>query len=192
VFGLSRLLVLAAALLLVACQPEIGDSCSNAGDCSQQGERTCDVTQPGGYCTIFGCDIDACPEEAACIGFQSVVSIAPECSSLQARPRLQRTLCLFTCKKNSDCRSGYSCVDMRQQNPWGAQVISNGSGKVCALPPPAAPVGETEVCSEAPLPIPVFDAGGSPQDASSGDAASGSDAASSSVPSDAAADADAL
>ena len=63
-FGLSHLLAFAAALLLVACQPEIGDSCSNASDCSQQGERTCDVTQPGGYCTIFGCDVDACPEEA--------------------------------------------------------------------------------------------------------------------------------
>ncbi|HKO89539.1 MAG TPA: hypothetical protein VJU61_00210 [Polyangiaceae bacterium] len=176
-FGLSHLLAFAAALLLVACQPEIGDSCSNASDCSQQGERTCDVTQPGGYCTIFGCDVDACPEEAACIGFQSVVSIAPECSSLQARPRLQRTLCLLTCKKNSDCRGGYSCVDMKQQNPWGAQVISSGSGKVCALPAPAAPVGETQVCSEAPLPIPVFDAGGSPDAASSADAASSSDAA---------------
>jgi len=186
VFGLPRPLVFAVALLLVACQPEIGDSCSSAGDCSQQGERTCDVTEPGGYCTIFGCDKDTCPEEAACIGFQSVVSIAPECSSLQARPRLQRSLCMFSCKKNSDCRGGYSCVDMKQRNPWGAQVISSGSGKVCALAPPAEPVGETQVCSEAPLPIPVFDAG------SSADAAVSSDAASPSVPSDASADADAL
>lgn len=190
-FGFSRLLVFAGALLLVACQPEIGDSCSNAGDCSQQGERTCDVTEPGGYCTIFGCDKDACPEEAACIGFQSVVSIAPECSSLQARPRLQRSLCMRTCKKNSDCRGGYACVDMKQQNPWGAQVISSGSGKVCTLAAPAAPVGETQVCSEAPLPIPVFDAGGSADAASSSDAASAQDASTSS-PSDAAAGADAL
>jgi hypothetical protein len=161
VSGLSRFLVFAAVLVLVSCQPEIGDSCSNASDCSQQGERTCDITEPGGYCTIFGCNIDNCPEEAACIGFQSVVSIAPECSSLQARPRLQRALCLRTCKKNSDCRSGYACVDMAQENPWGAQVISRGSGKVCALTPPEAPVGDTAVCSEAPVAPPVFDAGGS-------------------------------
>jgi len=164
----SRGWVLLAAWVLWSCQPEIGDSCANASDCSQQGERTCDTTLPGGYCTKFGCSADSCPSEAACIGYQTLVSIAPECASLQVRPRLQRTACMLSCAKDGDCRSGYVCVDMAQTNPWGALLIDRrGSGKVCTLPPPAAAVGETGVCQSQPAPaerppvptLPSLDAG---------------------------------
>jgi hypothetical protein len=150
---------------LFACQPEIGDECSNASDCSVQEQRTCDTTYPGGYCTVLGCDADTCPEEASCVAFQSVVSVAPECASLQLRPRLQRTVCMKTCSRNADCRGGYQCVDMSRRNPWGASVVDPGaSGKVCALPPPPEPAGDSAVCSapalEAPPVLPVTDAGG--------------------------------
>ncbi|MEO8184415.1 MAG: hypothetical protein ABI895_36870 [Deltaproteobacteria bacterium] len=164
----SRGWALLAAWVLWSCQPEIGDSCANASDCSQQGERTCDTTLPGGYCTKFGCSADSCPSEAACIGYQTLVSIAPECASLQVRPRLQRTACMLSCAKDGDCRSGYVCVDMAQTNPWGALLIDrSGSGKVCTLPPPAAAVGETGVCQSQPAPaerppvptLPSLDAG---------------------------------
>lgn len=149
-----RSLFLLAASVLWACQPEIGDSCSNASDCSQQGERTCDVTLPDGYCTKFGCSADSCPSEAVCIGYQTVVSVAPECASLQARPRLQRAVCMRSCKKDSDCRAEYKCVDLDQPNPWGALVIDRkGSGKVCTLAPPPDPIGETGVCESKPAPL---------------------------------------
>jgi hypothetical protein len=145
------------------CQPEIGDDCSNASDCSVQEQRTCDTTLPGGYCTVLGCDADTCPDEASCVAFQSVLSIAPECASFQARPRLQRSLCMKTCKNDSDCRNGYACVDMSRRNPWGATVVDPGaSGKVCALAPPPEPAGNPAVCEpSAPPPLPPpLDAGG--------------------------------
>jgi hypothetical protein len=150
-------LILAIALAgTLACQPGIGDSCSNASDCSVQEQRTCDTTFPGGYCTVLGCDADTCPEEAACIAFQSVVSVASECSSLQGRPRLERTVCMKKCSNNSDCRGGYRCIDMAGPNPWGAAVLDPGArGKVCALPPPPPPSGDSAVCSTQLPPIEV-------------------------------------
>lgn len=158
-----------AALALWACQPEIGDSCSNAADCSQTADRTCDTTVPGGYCTEFGCSADACPSEAACIAYQSVVSTTPECADLQAAPRLLRTACMRRCSRDSDCREGYACVDMRQPNSWGAILVdTRGSGRVCSLPPPPQPQGETEVCAprgvapSPPEPPPESDAGDAP------------------------------
>lgn len=160
-----------AALALWACQPEIGDSCANAADCSQTGDRTCDTTVPGGYCTEFGCSADTCPSEAACIGYQSTVSTALECADLQARPRLLRTACMRKCSRNSDCREEYVCVDMTQANAWGALLVDgSGSGKVCSLPPPPQAEGETAVCSPRgpavsppPVPDPVeLDAGAAP------------------------------
>jgi hypothetical protein len=149
-------------LLMGACQPEIGDECSNASDCSVQEQRTCDTTYPGGYCTLLGCEADTCPEEASCVAFQSVLSVAAECASFQTRPRLQRTVCMKTCSGANDCRSGYECVDMSRRNPWGATVVDPGtSGKVCALPPPPDPAGDPAVCapSAAPALPPSLDAG---------------------------------
>lgn len=159
-----RILLLLVLGGLCACQPEIGDECSNASDCSVQEQRTCDTTYPGGYCTVLGCDADTCPEEASCVAFQSVLSIAPECSSVQSRPRLQRTVCMKTCSDDGDCRSGYECVDLSRRNPWGATVVDQrASGKVCALPPPPEPAGDAAVCAPvAPLsapPPPPVDAG---------------------------------
>jgi hypothetical protein len=152
----SRLLLVIALAGTLACQPEIGDSCSNASDCSVQEQRTCDTTFPKGYCTVLGCDADTCPDEAACIAFQSVVSVASECSSLQARPRLARTVCMKKCSNGSDCRGGYECIDMKGANPWGALVLDPGArGKVCALPPPPPPTGDPAVCSAALPPVAV-------------------------------------
>lgn len=156
-----RLLIAALTVFAFACQPEIGDSCSNASDCSVQDQRTCDTTFPGGYCTVFGCGAGTCPEESTCIGFQSVLSIAPECSDIAVRPRLQRTACMFSCSRDSDCRGGYACVDVSVANPWGAVVIeASGGSRICTLPPPALPEGETGVCEYGtPVPVPPLDAG---------------------------------
>ncbi len=182
---------LALAFAALACQPEIGDSCSTSGDCSVSEQRTCDTTLPGGYCTRFGCGADDCPDESACIGFRSVLSVNAGCAGVQERPRLQRSACMYRCERDSDCRRGYSCVDMAQPNAWGASVIENRGGtKVCSLPPPEASPGETQVCGGPTGPViePLPDDAGndaappstdasSSDAAPSGDAASGSDAA---------------
>jgi hypothetical protein len=64
---------LAASILAVvvsltgACSHQIGDSCMSSVDCDPSGTRSCDLSQPGGYCTIMGCDETMCPSGATCI-----------------------------------------------------------------------------------------------------------------------------
>jgi hypothetical protein len=87
--------------------------------------------------------------------------VAPECASLQVRPRLQRTVCMKKCSRDADCRGGYDCIDLSRRNPWAATVVDpRVSGKVCTLPPPPEPAGDSAVCSAPVLPAPVLDAGG--------------------------------
>ena len=59
-------LVLATA---AGCGRKIGDDCTTNTDCSANGDRTCDMSQPGGYCTIEGCDQTSCPSDSACVRF---------------------------------------------------------------------------------------------------------------------------
>jgi hypothetical protein len=60
------------ALLAVACSHQIGDSCQTSVDCDPSGTRACDLSQPGGYCTIQGCDETTCPSEATCVRYYPV------------------------------------------------------------------------------------------------------------------------
>jgi hypothetical protein len=121
--------------VFAGCKPKIGDSCDVSTDCSINGDRLCDTTQPGGYCTVFNCEPGTCPDEAICIAYGNVPSAAKECSDQQGGQRLQRTFCLRTCDSDSDCRSGYACEDMARDNPWRAIVVEGGhpSGKVCVV-----------------------------------------------------------
>lgn len=144
--------VLAAALAvgMSGCKPEIGDDCSVSTDCSSTGDRLCDTTQPGGYCTIFNCEPGTCPEEAICVGFST--SSSKVCEDPQSDGRLQRTYCLRSCGSNDDCRSGYECGDVgAKDNAWAATVMEwSGGGKVCIVPWSGAPLPEnpnTEVCT---------------------------------------------
>ncbi len=140
-----------ACLLLVSCAPEIGDKCQISTDCSSAGDRRCDPTQPGGYCTLFNCEPGGCPEEAVCVAFKRTVSAKEGCSS--GDTRLQQTFCMLNCGRTSDCRSGYECLDLSQaDNPIGAMVVERGSysGKVCAVPasgPASVVMGTPEVCT---------------------------------------------
>src|SRR5437773_953709 len=59
----------AAVPLLAACGKKIGDECQTSVDCSPNGDRSCDRSQPGGYCTIDGCDQRSCPEDSVCVRF---------------------------------------------------------------------------------------------------------------------------
>jgi len=113
---MSRLPALASLLLLAAaaasgCTPEIGDECTSSVDCSQQGDRLCDTTQPAGYCTIFNCEPDTCPEDdGVCVAFGP--ELDPACGAADDGhwARFERTFCMKECADDDDCRNGYECV----------------------------------------------------------------------------------
>jgi hypothetical protein len=132
------------ALAAVACGHDIGDKCSTSVDCSQAGDRLCDITQPDGYCTVFNCEPDSCPKEAACVVFNAALSNATACEDPNGLSRFARSFCLFKCSSNDDCRSGYECQDFspdRHPNDWDAlSVDTEGSGKVCVVSHASKPV----------------------------------------------------
>lgn len=93
-------MMLAAAVLLLAgagCQPLIGDDCTTNIDCSEDGDRYCDRSQPNGYCTIVDCEANSCPSEAICVQFFDDVHA--------------RSYCLRKCDKDSVCRKSYECTE---------------------------------------------------------------------------------
>jgi hypothetical protein len=111
------------ALLAPACGKEIGDPCTTNVDCAEDGTRDCDLSQPGGYCTINGCDERSCPSEAVCIRIFPYDSPGAPCASDAACssselclpdgfcvPRAsERRYCEKKCGSNGDCRGGYVC-----------------------------------------------------------------------------------
>lgn len=168
----ARSWLLWLALAGAGCRPEIGDECTLSTDCSASGDRLCDTTQPGGYCTIFNCEPEGCPEEAHCVAFGLSTSEARGCADPQGNARLRRTFCLRSCGRNDDCRSGYVCAEVSgPDDPWGAEVVDRGGGKVCLVAASGVapePEAGTAVCraSDAgfddwPAPVGVGGAAGS-------------------------------
>jgi hypothetical protein len=104
-----RFWALPLVVLLVGCAPKIGNKCTLSTDCSQLGDRLCDATQPDGYCTIFNCEPDTCPE-AACVAFKAQLDPACEATDVSRTPRFERTFCMKVCSQDSDCRDGYRCA----------------------------------------------------------------------------------
>ena len=109
------LLTFPAVLALFGCKQHIGDSCANSTDCSVTGERQCDLSQPGGYCTVFSCDPDTCPE-GACVEWRFIPS------------RTAETWCMKTCDDTSNCgRFEYSCVfpgSITQSGGWDPELAT--------------------------------------------------------------------
>lgn len=103
-------------LLAPACGKEIGDSCSTNVDCNQDGTRDCDLSQPGGYCTVNGCDEKSCPSEAVCIRIFPYEVSRPACQyDSDARFCPAGTgVCqpdnACACGQDSDCTSDGLCV----------------------------------------------------------------------------------
>jgi len=91
------IILLLAGLSVAGCKQHIGDSCGSSTDCSVTGERQCDLAQPGGYCTVFSCDPDTCPE-GACVEWRFIPS------------RTAETWCMKTCNDTGNCRFDYACV----------------------------------------------------------------------------------
>jgi hypothetical protein len=129
----ALVLAAVAAAGTAACTPKIGGKCTVNTDCSITNTRSCDTSQPDGYCTIFNCSPNTCPDNAACVAFQASV---PGCryDDYDSPSRAARTLCMETCQSNSNCRDGYECADPTQQ-PWGGRIVdANYSRSVCILP----------------------------------------------------------
>lgn len=127
---LSLFLLLAG---VVGCSKEIGDPCRLSVDCGVQGDRTCDTSQAGGYCTQVGCTKNGCPDEAGCFLFRPRL---PGCGYDDREPaRTSIPYCMYSCDSDSDCRDGYVCADVTQE-PWRAVLLDDEepNPKVCITP----------------------------------------------------------
>jgi hypothetical protein len=137
-----RWIVLGVALL-AGCGNEIGDECIVSSDCSPRGDRQCDISSIGGYCTIQGCDFDTCPEEATCVRFftgsfsnlpcdpltedistddcslDELCALAGHCVPRNSEVRY----CMRKCDSNKDCRDGYECRDLELMRAHGGQPV---------------------------------------------------------------------
>ena len=135
------------ALLAIGCNKEIGDDCVVSSDCDPNGERLCDVSSRGGYCTIQGCDFNTCPGEAVCVRFftgnftnrpcdptaphegngctlDELCSLVGSCVPRQSELRF----CMRKCDGDGDCRDGYECRDLTDMIAHGGEpVLSPGT-----------------------------------------------------------------
>ena len=135
--AVSFMTILLAGLLAPACGHNIGDRCQTNIDCAQDSSRICDLSQPGGYCTLDGCDDSSCPSEAICVRFfdqkfptatdcgapgtigkcqadELCVVCGPSVSSPETKSccvpsASERRYCALKCGGNGDCRGGYVC-----------------------------------------------------------------------------------
>ena len=148
------------ALLAPACGKDIGDPCTTNIDCASDGTRDCDLSQPGGYCTVNGCDELSCPSESVCIRIFPYTSPGPSCQQdadctadqlclpegfcvLRAT---ERRYCQKSCGSNSDCRAGYAC----RQAGLPGQLSSGTSPGSIALVANATPSTVVKFCAPAP------------------------------------------
>lgn len=153
---MSRLVQTALALAfglagLTGCTPSIGDKCVLSTDCSLRGDRTCDTSQPGGYCTIRDCRGNTCPDDGACVLYEPTV---PGCGfDDQAPSRVGRGYCMARCENDGDCRSGYVCADPKAA-PWFAVVLDDDlSKRVCIWPASVASTATATASAATPPPV---------------------------------------
>ncbi len=124
-----------SALFMGGCTPHIGDHCTLSTDCSLQGDRQCDTAEPNGYCTVFGCQGNLCPDEAACVLFNPAV---PGCNYTDREPsRIAQGACMKQCSQDSDCRNdeGYICADPKAP-PWNALILDDDQSQHICIPGP--------------------------------------------------------
>jgi len=150
--GLAMAWVMAA--LMFGCKPQIGDKCTISTNCSSTADRLCDVTQPGGYCTVFNCEPGSCPDDSVCVNFGTELSRVPNCAPSQANSPYKRSFCMADCSSDSDCRDGYRCLEPRDdcashESCFNAVLAEHQTGKkVCAVPENGDPPPNTsnQVC----------------------------------------------
>jgi hypothetical protein len=169
-------LVLGLCAGAFGCKPKIGEDCATSTDCSISQDRLCDVTQPGGYCTVFNCEPNSCPADSACVAFSEGT-----CSTAVVSTRFRRTFCMATCEDDGDCRGGaYRCLDTSTDPARRVVDVNPSTSRVCAVPSAIEPpkVDEPAICfpsdasfdvsrPEAGRPMPdASDEGDAPPDAS--------------------------
>lgn len=149
-------------LLSVGCGDQIGDSCTTNVDCSPLGDRICDTSQLEGYCTVEGCGLTTCADEAVCIRFFPTVFLSQPCepktedavdpkltptnqctvdeicltSGFCAMRTFETRFCMKSCDVTSDCRDGYEC---RKTGTRGAEAIPD---------PDTAGVEQAKFCAQ--------------------------------------------
>lgn len=147
----QAVLLVLLSLVAFGCAPKIGDSCTVSTNCSASGDRLCDITEPGGYCTIFDCEPDGCPDDSVCINFGTGLSPVDQCSSDQGNSPYQRSFCMARCSSSSDCRGGYECQNLSGSPPNRFNAVladSDGPGMVCYVTPTSTAPGPTPITYE--------------------------------------------
>lgn len=112
------LALLAAVALATGCGNAIGDSCGSNADCGTG--RTCDRSQPGGYCTVTSCDVRGCPDDAVCVRFEG-----------------DQFFCMDVCEDSCECRPSYACVETGTPLPFCNATLPDGETPVepdCSIP----------------------------------------------------------
>ncbi len=153
----TGLFIAAFAAFATGCTPSIGDKCVSSTDCSQRGDRLCDTSQPGGYCTIYNCVGGGCPRGSACVLFNGSMPGCPY--NDRSVSRFARSFCMATCSKASSCRGGYQCSTVLGA-PWYAQNLeSDQEQRICIASPTYAVDGidggadVPEVCNASGPPV---------------------------------------
>ena len=142
---LRQVLCVVLSIGTLSCGSKIGDSCKISNDCSQEGDRLCDLSSPGGYCTVLGCDHDTCPNGSVCIRFFSSVLTNLPCDPTTEDidtddcaiddvctlagicvPRSSEVrYCMSTCDSEADCRVDYECRDFERMQQHGGQPVDD-------------------------------------------------------------------
>src|SRR5262245_31226593 len=128
---IAHAVIFLALPIVAACGDKIGDGCHSSIDCSITGGRQCDISQPGGYCTVEACDNKNCPDESICVRFYPTRFLSQACSpatdpaaapettcaadevclsnGLCAPRASERRFCALKCSNDGDCRDQYEC-----------------------------------------------------------------------------------
>lgn len=146
-------LMLVASGVVGGCGRKIGDSCTTSADCDPtRGTRTCDLSQPGGYCIVEGCDARSCPEDSVCVRFFPTAFLSVSCEDdkscdaeevcvpikpgdepprVCARRALEKRVCVQSCGDDGDCRGGYRCVMTGTDGTLPLTLTPNRPAKFC-------------------------------------------------------------
>ena len=100
----------------------VGDPCAGIWDCSGGTDAVCDLSVPGGYCTLYcfgGLPWDACTTGSHCVDDGSGSGTGVPLPF----PGLGAGICMATCSSTSECRgaSGYTCAN------HGVDLLPSGS-----------------------------------------------------------------
>ncbi|HVU50594.1 MAG TPA: hypothetical protein VHL80_07890 [Polyangia bacterium] len=125
-----RLASLVVAVVLGgACSHEIGDACKSSVDCDPNGTRSCDLSQPGGYCTVVGCDTTACPSGSTCIRTFPETFLALAANITVMGQTCDPAPAMSACPTDSVCASFGFCV--RSCDPTASPTTCPG-GQLCS------------------------------------------------------------